>query len=456
MSSRKNNSINIKKYKRKREMNIGIFIFTVVLIYLIVTVVLYATNKKISIYEVREGSILKDTSYTGLVLRKEEIVNAEESGYINYYQNENSKIRTGSNTYAITQQQLSYDTATAEGTLSNEEQNSLVVKTQSFNQNFNPQKFSSVYSLKSEITNIMQDASNQTKTTQLDMILGETQSAASVFQATKDGVMVFNVDGYESLNAESFSKKNFDRSKYNMTSLTDNMQVEKGDPAYKLISSDRWSVVFDIDKEAAKTLADVTEIKTRIDKDNETLWADFSILHKQGGYYGMLNYSDSMIRYAEERFLNVELITEDESGLKIPKSSVIEEEFYVIPEEYITTGGNSNNAGVMVQKKGGDFSFLQTEIYRMADGKAYLSASSLKKGTVIVKPESSETALLSSTKKLKGVYNINKGYAVFRQVTILAESDEYYIVQDGETYGLYNYDHIVQDGSTVHKDEVVF
>ena len=50
-----------------------------------------------------------------------------------------------------------------------------------------------------------------------------------------------------------------------------------------------------------------------------------------------------MIRYADDRYLSVELILEDESGLKIPRSSVIEEEFFVIPQEFITTGGNSSS-----------------------------------------------------------------------------------------------------------------
>ena len=55
-----------------------------------------------------------------------------------------------------------------------------------------------------------------------------------------------------------------------------------------------------------------------------------------------------MIRYASERFLNIELILEDECGLKIPKSSVVEEQFFVIPHDYITNGGNSSLEGVMV------------------------------------------------------------------------------------------------------------
>lgn len=458
MASRKNNSISINKYKRKREMNIGIFIFAIVFIYLIVTIIMYATTKKISVYEVREGSILTDNSYTGLILREETVVNAESSGYINYYQNENSKIKSGANAYAITSQKLSYpEETTTDASLSTEEQNTLAVKTQNFNENFNPQKFSAVYSLKNEIANTLQNASNQTKTAQMDAVLSQNGGSADIYQSPRDGIMVLDFDGCESLTADSFKKEDFDRSSYKKESLEDNMQVKKGEPAYKLVSSENWSVIIELDKDMAGKLADTTYIKTRIDKDSESIWADFSIIKKDGEFYGRLDYDNSMIRYSGDRFLNVELILEDESGLKIPKSSIVERDFYVVPKEYITTGGNSSSSGVMVQKSGGNAAFLSVDIYKSTeDGKVYLSTSSLKKGTVLVKPESSETMALSETQPLKGVFNINKGYAVFRQVTILAESDEYYIVQEGDSYGLYNYDHIVQEGSSVDEDEVVY
>ena len=59
MASDKNKSISIKKYKNKRELNIGLFLFAVVFIYLIVTVIMYVTGDNISVYEVREGSIVR-------------------------------------------------------------------------------------------------------------------------------------------------------------------------------------------------------------------------------------------------------------------------------------------------------------------------------------------------------------------------------------------------------------
>ncbi len=458
MASRKDNSINIKKYKRTRDMNVGIFIFAIVLIYLIVTIVMYATTKRISTYEVREGSILKDNSYTGLVLREEQLINAEKSGYINYFQNENSKVKAGTNIYAISAGKLSYGDEGGESavTLSPEEQSALVVKTQNFNENFNPQKFSSVYSLKNEITNTMQTASNQTKTARMDSVISQNGGTADIYSTSRDGLVVLSFDGCESLTEDSFKKDDFDRSTYESVGLEDNMQVKAGDPAYKLVTSENWSVIVELDESAARELADVTYVKTRIDKDSETIWANFSIMSRDGAYYGKLDYDNSMIRYANDRFLNIELILEDESGLKIPKSSVIEKDFYVIPEEYITYGGNSSSPGVNVQK-GSGVSFQTVDIYKTTEeGDVYLNPSQFVQGTVLVRPESSETLELKETQPLRGVYNINKGYAVFKQITVLCESDEYYIVQEGNSYGLYNYDHIVQDGSSVEEDEVVF
>lgn len=459
MASQKNNSISFNKYKRKRGMNIGIFIFAVVFIYLIVTIIMYASKSKISVYEVREGSILKDNSYTGLAIRKESVVDAEKSGFINYFQNENSKVKAGTDIYAITSGKLSYESSpeTEEVSLSTEEQTSFVVKAQNFNESFNPQKFSSVYSLKTEVTDILMNASNQTKTAQMDAIIAQNGNNAEVYQTPQDGILVLNLDGYESLSVDSFKKADFDRSNYKSIGREDNSQVKKGEPAYKLITSENWSVIVELDKEMANQLSDVTYIKTRIDKDSEAIWAEFSIFKKDGEFYGLLDYDNSMIRYASDRFLNVELIMEDESGLKIPKSAVVEKDFYVVPKEYITTGGNSSSSGVMVQKRGGNVSFVSVNVYKTTEeGDVYLSPAELDKGYVLVKPDSSETLALSKTEPLKGVYNINKGYAIFKQVTILCESDEYYIVQEGESYGLYNYDHIVQDGDSVKEDEVVF
>ena len=156
-------------------MNIGILIFTLILLYLIVTVFTYATSKRISTYEVRRGSIVKDNSYNGLILRQEVTASAESGGFISYFRNENSKVKNGSNIYAVSPMRLDIEvsTETEEFTFGTEVQKNLTLKTQNFNENFHPQKFSSVYTLKNELTGILRDASNQSKMTRLDTLISQ-------------------------------------------------------------------------------------------------------------------------------------------------------------------------------------------------------------------------------------------------------------------------------------------
>lgn len=464
MTSGKKKSINIKRYKNKRELNLGILLFAIVFLYLVVTVIMYLTGDSISVYEVREGSIVKDNSYTGLIIRQESAVMAEADGYINYYQNENSKVRAGTNIYALSSEKLEVPESTEQeaassAALNPEIQSGITFQIQNFNENYRAENFSAVYSLKNEIGASLQTAFSSTRTEKLSTLIAESGLDVASYATPQDGVVAFTVDGYESLTKDTFTKDNFDPSSYESTALSDQMKITQGSPAYRLITSEDWSVIVPLDRETAESMEndEITSVKVRIDKDSETLWADFSILSKDGDYYGCLDFDNSMIRYAEDRYLNVELILEDESGLKIPKSSVVEEKFYVISQDYVTTGGNSSLDGVMIRDSKGEVEFKQIDIYDGADeGEVCVSRGDVEEGTVLVKPESSETYTVGKTKTLQGVYNINKGYAVFKKVTILCENDEYYIVQEGDSYGLYNYDHIVQNGSSVSAEEVVF
>lgn len=457
-SKQKKKSISINQYKNKRELNIGIIIFALIFIYLIITVVMYATRDKISIYEVREGSILRDTSYTGLILREEELVNSESSGYINYFQGTQNKVKTGMNICAVSPSELTLTTNEEETAqaLSKEEESQLLLQTQNFSENFDPQKFSAVYNLKSEIGDRLQSAADQTRTAQLNTLVSESGGTIRVYSSSRDGILVRTYDGYEDVSLDSFTEEHFDRSQYKSTNMEDNMEIQSGEPMYKLITSESWSAVIPLDDAVAKEMAETTSVKVRIDQDSETMWADFSILKKDKKFYGCLSFNESMVRYADERYLNIDLILEDESGLKIPKTSVTQKECYAVPQDYLTTSGDSSDIGVMVQDNDSG-KFQQVQVYTVKeDGTAYLNPSDIRQGSILVKPESSETMSLTGTTEIQGVYCVNQGYAVFKPVTILCESDDYYIVQAGNSYELTNYDRIVQDGGSVKEDEVVF
>ncbi len=457
MAAKHNKITKIQGHKKKWEMNIGILIFLIILIYLIITVLMYTTSKQISAYEVRKGSIVKDNSYTGFIIREEQVITAQATGYVSFFQNENEKIKSGSNVYAVSSEKLDTNSSADDvSTIVNDElQQNMLRRTQNFHENFTSNKFSAVYSFKSDIQTVLQNATKQSKNTRLGEIISQSGKDVSVYQSARDGIIVMTFDGYEDATEDILSPEIFERSDYESTYLTDQMRIKEGEPVYKLITEDMWYVYVRLSKETAEQLSEKTYVKTRINKDNETIWAEFSVIEKDNHYYGRLCYDHSMIRYSQDRYVTVELILEDQTGLKIPKSTVIEKSFYVVPGDYLDTI-RTYNRGVMV-KKGDEAVFQTVDIYYTTEeNQVYLNPSVFEKDTVLVKPGSMETYPLKETATLPGVYCINKGYAVFKPVTILCENDDYYIVEEGISYSISNYDHIVQNADMIEEDEVVF
>jgi hypothetical protein len=441
-------------------MNIGVVIFGIIFVYLAVTVLMYLTENHISAYEVREGSILRDNAYTGFILRDEVVVPAEADGYVNYYALGGSKAGAKTKVYTLSNRELEFaDTSSEEASkLSAEEQAALLVKIQAFSENFKEGQFQDVYTLKDYVASVMDSRSSQNRQAQLDAMAGQEGSGLQIYSAASDGIIVYSTDGYEDITVDKLTEDVFARNDYTKKELKNNAKVRMGDPVYKLIRDDRWSIVIPLDEDISKEMAELKSVKIRFAKDHETATAGFSIHMSGDMYLGVLTLDSSMIRYAEERYLDLELILEDESGLKIPKSSVTNKKFYIIQEDYLTQGGNTKETGVLVETGEENPEFKKVNVYdRDQDsGMVYLNTDAFDEDTLLVKPDSAETCVLNKTKNIKGVYNINKGYAVFKQVNILCESDDYYIVESGSDYGLSNYDHIALNGENVKENDVVF
>ena len=454
---------NIRTYRKKKYINIGLIIFGIIFLYLIITIVLYLTAPRITPYEVREGSILKDNAYTGIAIRNEVVVNSDYGGYINYYTTDNSKVRAGTNIYTLSNEKLSFSNGSAEDniTLSEEQKNALSLKMQTFSESFKDASFSDMYLFKNELESSLQSISSQSKMDQLNSALNNgTLSDMNLYSTADDGIVVYSVDGMEGLTKDTVTLESLDQSNYRKIEFANNTKVNAGDPVYKLVTDESWTLVTEISKETYDSLKEKKSVKVRFTKDNQSLWGSLEMKEINGHILAYLGFDNSMIRYVNERYLDIEMILEDQSGLKIPKSAETEKDFYVVPKSYITQGGNSLEQGVLKQttNKNGEqiTEFLPVNIYYEEEESVYLDPNVFQKNDIIIKPESTETYTLRETKPLKGVYNINKGYAMFKQINVLCESEEYYIVEEGNSYGLSNYDRIALDSTGIKENDIVF
>lgn len=463
MNQKPNNKVT--KFQKKRQLNIGIILFSLIFLYLVVTIASYLTKKDVTVYEVRKGSIVKDMSYTGLVLRSEKLVTSKHAGYVNYYLQNNSKVAKGTKLYTLSDAKLETSLDTTEETLAltSDEQYSIYMELQNFTNRFRNMDYEAVKQTKDNIQSLIADITNQSR---IEIMKQKIQSGeisnAKLYGASDDGIVVYSMDGMEELTKDNVAPENLDRSSYEKNEFTDNRKVEVGDPLYKLITDENWAVFTEISKATYLEIKENTTIQVRLVKDAEKMRASLSLKKDGDRYFAYLNFTNAMIRYVNDRYLDIELILEDETGLKIPKSAVTSKDFYVVPDAYISHGGNSSSDGVLrrtTDKNGKTITeFVVVNIYYedTENGIVYLDSNAFTNGDVLLKENSNETYTLNERAPLQGVYNINKGYAVFKQIHILCESDSYYIVEDGNNYGLSNYDHIALDSSMVQENDIMF
>ena len=284
-------------------------------------------------------------------------------------------------------------------------------------------------------------------------------------QAQEQAEIMNQMTLYSDLSASSLTEEYFDKTKYIRNITKSGELIEKGAPAYKLITSEDWSLVFPLSEEDIQEYNGRESLEVSFAGHDLTATGDFSIITgADGKQYGKLDFQKYVVQFASERFVDFEILSDDVKGLKIPVSSVTSKDFYLVPVDYATQGGDSSEDGFMKEIYGEDGSssvqFTAAEIYYSTDEYYYVDKSDnspLKAGDYIVKPGSvSERYQIGPTASLQGVYNINKGYAVFRQIEVLSSNDEYYTIEKGTPYGLSVYDHIVLDAGTVQEGEIIY
>lgn len=459
------NQNKIVKYRKPLNINIGTVIFAVILVYIVFCVFTYFTSRHVVWYEVQAGSLSTNNMYEAVAIRDETVVNAVDAGYINYFAREGARVAVGDLVYTVDESGKLADyigtNATGENSLSPTDLSELKSEIVGFTNSFDRRNFSTVYDFKYDMEGTVVKLSNYSILESIDS-LQSSELAGLIKQcmASSAGIVVYSIDGYEELTLEQMTKEVFDKTNYEKSQLLGNDLIAAGDPVYKISSNEDWSLVIQTDAKRAEELLEAEYVRVRFLKNQEISWGKVeSFTNESGDTFVQLTFTNSMITFANDRFVDIELILEDENGLKIPNSSIVEKEFFIVPKAYVTKGGNSGANGVLretyTEEGEATTEFVEATIYNETDEEYYLDNASLQIGEYIVMPESTEKYALSKRGSLIGVYNINKGYADFKQINILYNNDEYSIVESNTAYGLNVYDYIVLDATTVSEDELI-
>lgn len=459
-------SKNVIRYRKSLNINIGVIIFIIIFIYLIFNVFSYLTETHISVYEVEQGTIAVNNVYNGLILRDEKLFSSPYNGSVNYYVKEGSKIAYGDLVYSVDESGDVADIineANQNGTnIDQESLNEIENAIHDFQSSYRSENFYQVYSFKENINSSLNEALSVSALNEISDYISSAEERNTFHKVYADtaGIIVYYTDGFESVTTDTFTADMFNESAYNKASLKASHSITSGYTAYKLIDSEYWNIILPVPDSTASALKDDDTIRIRFLKDGKETYASYSITEKDGQQYLILSLKSGMVRYALDRYVEIELLMSEESGLKIPNSAITEKEFFVVPKEYFLKNGDSNNTGILVErtdKKGqSTVEFLSPTIYYDTDDAYYIDSELVTAGDVLKKTDSTDTYTIGSdTASLQGVYNINKGYAVFKQISILYQNEEYAIVQTGTTYGISLYDHIALDGSKIDENQLI-
>ena len=490
---------------RQRSFHVVHLIFFILLIYLVIIIVQYMTRETIKVAEVVDGTLTQNHNYTGIALRTEKIVKAERTGYLKCYAADGSKVSKGSSIFALDAAPDTDSKSDGEAELTAQQSRTIQKYLKQFVVTYDNQKFSDLYSFEKQLDSTL----NGLKQRNIDAVKDEESD--SLHTATWSGIIYFTLDGLEQRKASEFTRKGIESLAIDRTSYTNGDEIVNGSSVCKIISKESWEILVPItaddyeyykERETARVyLTDLGVYETCGIK---------IITDADGGYFADLTLNDYMEAYSNDRVVGLQLCKNVITGLKIPKTSIVSHELYVIPVKYASV--NDSSTEFYRRDENGRPEKLSLSISYKDDNYYYIDDEQLQKGDMIlevVKKEedstegsaavstenaagstegstagSTESGTESSTESgsgnsggsstgsrievtsnfytvgkketLKGVFNINKGYAVFVAVEVLDENDTYCIVRSGTRYGLTIYDHIVLNASTVNEDDLLY
>lgn len=464
--------------KKLFTFNITTIMFGVLLLYMIITVILYVTSEHVTSYQVTVGPLTKNPLCNALVLRQEQVVPAGDSGYLEYYAREGMQVRKNGSVYAIDDQKNEIHSEE----LSSEQLEKMRINMEKFSYGFQGNSFYDTYSFKYELQGNILHASgviNQTDENS-DVLKGQAVGEAislgnqKVFTSPESGLVVYSTDDYEEKTPENLKENDFNEKAYKKRELLTDKKIKKGEPVYKIITSEDWDLMVPLTDKLADAIADRDTIKVKFLKDGESQNGTLSIVNIGKQKVAKISLKNGMSRYASDRFLEIELIVNTKSGLKIPISSIVTKEFYLIPRDFLANGDNIEGRGFIRElqhkNKTSTTEFVEASIYKETDfegneisydtediseGYCYVDKETLQEGDVLIKPDSEETFVVGEVDYLEGVYGMNKGYAAFRQIEVLDQNEEYCIARQGTPYGLQPFDYIVLNGDSVQEEDIL-
>ena len=470
-------------YHEQRHMNFIALIFALILIYLIVQIIRMFTGEEYSVYELQKEEMYSAASIRrGIILREEVPVTSVLSGSLNYLTSEGQKL--GKNSPVYTTRDLSFFAESAVGSVDASELSSAdlsaIKKRLEESASRSDEQFYLHYLDMEDLKATVKSSFLQNSGLSLESLVRDGNGVA---YTENSGFILFRTDSLDQALPEDLTAESFVEENLNTTVYSTGRPVNVGSFAYKLVPDDSFSLVFPMDENDQIRYEGKSYVSVELNKIRTTQNAAFrSFTASDGSVLGVLSFSKYGSSYLTDRFADFSLREEEVYGFRIPVSSVLTKEFLLVPSDYImkSAGEGTKVFKEYTDSKGSSHvTPVSISVYAVRGDMVYISSTKLEVGDFLIRPQETRISRvedgreveksvfeadyagryhLAVTAPLTGVFNVNKGYCIFRQVEILEKTRDgyYYLIAPNTSYGLSAYDRIMEDAETATDNQIVF
>lgn len=460
---KENTHIELPKFKMP---GFGTFLFTLVFIYILIRVIAYVNDTNPIIFTVEQSTYDTDFTATGLAIRNETIISASATGSPCYYIRDGEKVSKGASIYAIDssgsmQAVMENLQDNPDSLLTSADYSNLTDQIKMFKTGFSTSKFGDVYNFKTSIDNKLLELYEE-------LALENVNNSASSFslaaeKAPFSGIVTYYQDGLESIDSKNLSADMFDKTVYSKQSLKTEKQITSGSPVCKLVNDEEWKIAISLNKEEYNKVTKNEYASFTINDSSKKIRTTYEKIEKDDNYYIVVSFNKYIAQYVSERYLDINFIFSESSGLKIPQSAIITKDVYMIPVDYLTGGSGDSDVthfNQVTQNSNGKTTVKQiTPIIYFSDKRfCYVEPADIDSNAILQKNNSTETFSVATAAKytMDGVLCVSRGTAEFRRIEVIVSGDDYSIVKPDLSYGISRYDRILLDGTSMKEGDLVY
>ncbi len=460
---------NLIKFRTRKEVNIGLVVAFGVLILLVVNIYRYITTPHLALFEVQAGSTGNEETITAMILRPENIYKTEQAGYLNYYYREGARVTKNAKIYSVN------DSSELQDILNlNEDNTALAINDinrlkgsiRNFCSDYSDAEFFESYSLREEF---LSDYLRYRDVSMLDTLANQdtSQSSFVTVHSPQSGIVSYFSDIYDGYTKEMITGEEFLLEKRTVPEYSKQTGISAIDSfAYKLIPDESWELVISVPEDICdRVKKNGTTVSFQIIGDSVLYEKAYEELRIGGKSYLVVQMDRYGNDYLSERFLDVTLFLSAREGLKIPETAILTKEIYQIPDRFVMRGGGEEDVlGVSLERYDAESGEVKPDFYEIKplfyeNGYYYVAGEDMDSGQYIysagLTSEPQRAMLYSFLTDMEGVYNMNKGYAVFRRIERITDVEDYVLIRAGLAGGVALYDHIVLDVSAVTNDVIL-